>query len=92
VNADHPQFLNIFQISSNVTAKLNRRATRKPKPEPVPTHILYAQVRELRAMLAIAVACEDSTNNRAVNQAVQDELRVRIDWLLNEIQQRLEKL
>jgi hypothetical protein len=60
--------------------------------EPTPIATLYDQLEECRTLLAIAVSCADFTDTPEINESLQEELRVRIVWLTNEITTRLEKL
>lgn len=60
--------------------------------EPTPIATLYAQLEECRTLLAIAVSCAEFTDTPEINESLQEELRVRIVWLTNEITTRLEKL
>ena len=60
--------------------------------EPTPIATLYAQLEECRTLLAIAVSCADFTDTPKINESLQEELRVRIVWLTNEITTRLEQL
>lgn len=95
MNDSESRYLNISQVFSNSCTALMPRGIRKPKEArdyPTPTHVLFAQYKECRAMLAIAVACADNANKPEVNKALREELEVRIVWLTNEIQQRLERL
>jgi hypothetical protein len=91
------RYLNVFQILSNSQSVLKKKARRNQprKEEETPTYILYAQLQECRAMLAIALACERkgfSEEKLKISDNYREEMRVRIVWLTNEITERLEKL